>query len=440
MAIAKLRRMNQSRLALLLIVVAVTASSSRSANAECRIKQRWDGRLVGDIRVAASGDRLLISYSGRVLATDLQGTDLGGYDTDARYGDSVVGGDAGFFSVSSYLGRVTVTPLGLDGLPLESPLVLNQFSPDVMNPAMASVARGLVTVTWAQPQAQFATARDIHVALLRDGAVVAKHIIVGREGAYYSVTTPQGDVMWILWREDPYLRLKGVRFSLADGARLDDEPIAIAEDYNDFRVTTVGGTLRLYADGPSGQIDVFELAEDGTVTSRGIFNGRLGRQSLGLPSGQVVHVDWPYDSSELFPRRGSVSLVREEADGAVAPLLQLGSAEARLVRAGGEVLMLSAEDSISGDDNTSRLVLQRLSPTGTLGAQTDVSAFPQQIVDYESCDDDLDEEYPSGCSASGGSGSSYVVLLLAAIFAIRKRAGARGVPSRRSPSERTPPC
>jgi len=413
------------RIFVLFTTVAIAlAGLVSNADADCYTYQEWEGDRVRDIQAATAGDRVLIRYSGRALVVDRAGNELSSREAVEANIDHLIGGDESFFEIATTSAHVAVTRLDLDGQPSGEPIVLNEFSPDVMNVAQATFVNGVLAVTWTRPRAQYSSAFDIHIVLLHaDGTSLAEHVVPGREGAYYAIPAGQGDVLWILWREDPYLQLKGVRYSTADGQPLDEEPIAIARDRNGFRVVLAGDRLRLYADSPSGEYDVYELTESGAVIAVGGFPGEIGTPVLGLPNGDVIHLDAPYADTDAFPASGTVSLTSESTTGALVSFFELASAEARVLYLDGNLVVIGAEDSADGERGESRLVVHTVSTSGQVLAKKVLATTTLELVDREVCDWDDDFTYYNGCAIGqrGSAASIPVLLLIAAVFAARRR-------------------
>ncbi len=414
----------RTRLATIAILFVAGLASDADAD-DCVTKYRWDGTAIRGLRTAVSGDRVLIRYGDRAMVTDREGNRIAfrdGLDTGV---DHLIGADDGFFEVYTWGDEVKVTRLDSEGRPAGAPVQLNDFSPGVMNPAQAAYANGLLFVTWAEPQSQYSQARDIHVVLIdSDGIVLAEHEITGRDGAYYSVAAAQDDVTWILWREDPYLQIKGMRFSTETGELLDEAPIAIASGLNGFRVAHAGDELRLYGDDPSGEIPVFELFADGSVTANGLFQGTVGDQTLGLASGDVVHVQGAYDFGSTFPAYLPATFMLEDAAGQQPSFFELSAAETRVLLDQGELVIISADDFVDGSEGASRLVMRRVSLGGEVVAQTVLEETSLEYVSYEICggiDDDLN--YYDGCSVGSRDTPAGLPLLIlvAGFIAVRRR-------------------
>jgi len=221
----------------------------------------------------------------------------------------------------------------------------------------------------------------------------------------------------VLWREDPYLQLKGVRFATVDGRRLDPEPVAIARDFNGFQVARAGAALRLYADSPYGTISRFDLDADGTVTPRGELGGAVGRQVVGLPAGDVLHISPPAWTQDPFPRSGAVTITRETSAGLV-PFATFDGVEAVAVALGDDVVLVSAHDTVANDAGASSLELRHLSATGTVLATAELVHNPMAQVVEEVCDD-LD--YGDGCRATGTPARAALPLVAALLLVLGRR-------------------
>jgi hypothetical protein len=404
------------KLATLGVVVGMTLALVADASAqECHTENVWRGASATGLQAVIAGDRILVRALGRWRIVDRDGvTRADRLEPSDGSNDLLVGGETAFFRVSTIGARVAVTRISLDGTTPTPTVVVNEFSPDVMNPAQADHGSGVLTVAWARPQGQYASARDLHVALFReDGSPLANDVIVGREGAYAAIPASQGDVVWVLWREDPYMQLKGVRFSTVDGRRLDAEPIAIAREHNGFQVARSDEMLRLYADSWSGTISAFDLGVDGTVTPIGAIGG-VGRQVLALPSGDVLHVSPPDLVSDGFPRAGATTIVRETVAGFV-PFATFDAVETVAVAARSDVLLVSAHDTVAGTVGASRVELRRVSATGTVLATSELARGDFAQVEQEICANP--DPFGDGCSV-GGTPARAALPVLAALLLV----------------------
>jgi len=161
---------------------------------------------------------------------------------------------------------------------------------------------------------------------------------------------------------------------------------------------------------------MFDLDADGTVTARGPFADALGRQVVGLASGDVLHVGPLERAPDLFPRSGAVTVTRETAGGLV-PFATFDGVEGVAVAIGDDVVLVSAHDTVAGDAGASSLELRHLSATGTVLATAELARHPTAQVVEEVCDD---PDYGDGCSAAGTPARA-ALPLLAALLLVRRR-------------------
>lgn len=408
----------------IVIIAALLVGLVRGAAAgeRCWIEERWDGSPVRIVDAAVSGDRVLVALGGSFVVFDRAGRRVAGRDDDRPAGlEQVVATAGGFFDVRSDGLSIVVDRLGLDAGVRES-IALQRGTPDVMNGASVDVSDGVLAVAWTVPQGQFASAFDAHLALIRpDGATITAEVLPARAGAFWASPAFARDVVWMLWREDPNLRLVGVRFSTADGHRLDAEPVAIGREYNTFVTERFGDFVRLYAESTRGTTDVFDLAPDGTVAPRGPAAAHAGR-ALPLPGGDVVRVSYAGTELDEFPGDGVATVVRQAIEGERTELARLERiAQVVPALAGDELWLLTAEDAVRGEYATSVLRLRRLSLAGAPLASADLIRNERRWVEEEVCEYEPAVEDLTGCSAGRNAGGGAALLVVALLVRRRRR-------------------
>lgn len=386
--------------------------------AECGPALQWMGAPMRSAVAALSGDRILVQLAGEDLVADRAGVVQLRRPALWRAYRELVPRDGGFWQIGSDSTAVVVDALDADGVAVGAAQTLGS-SIFPMNAARADVGDGTLAVAWTAPVAQFGSEFDIHLVLIApDRSVIGRQRLPARAGAYSVQVVVQGDVVWLLWREDPFLRLLGQRFARADGAALDAAPIEIGRGFNDVIWARVGDQLRLYTDAAAQAPTSFVLTEDGTVTSWPVMTGH-GRQVIGTADGAVIHVGLEPRGSEDFPTDSAIRIGREDAAGVLAPLADLRGADVVAVADGPDTLVLTLEDSTDGDTGLSRLMARRIGPGGAMSAATEVARNDLERVEVEVC------TYPDGCSA-GGAGAAAWLPLLAACGLIARRRRARG--------------
>lgn len=393
-----------------------TAHGAR-AQADCQFIDQWVGTPVRRVGVAATPTRTLIWADGVAREVDAAGAEV---PVELVPGaDQVLGDAGGFWRIRTDLASTVVVTRPQSTGDVTVTLGTSVWT---MNSAIGAVGDGVLAVAWARPLAQYGTEHDVHLAVLRADATVAFTAEVpARAGAYGAWPVVSGGVVWLVWREDPYLRIVGQRYTL-DGTPLDTEPREFARDINTVDLVPIAGGVRMYAYTPSGTIDVYQLAADGAATARGPFAGPYRAVRIGTGDA-VVHLGYPTDGADLFPTAGEIPVVRESSAGDLTPVATLVGADVAAAALGGDVLIASAVDTAAATTGASTLEVRRLPAAAALGPPQPIVANPFAIGPVEYCDDPYD-----GCSAGGGRAGTLAVVVLALAVAGRGRRRARVAP------------
>lgn len=383
----------------------------------------WPGTPVAGVGAIAAGTRIVTRASGTLRIIERNGTLLATARDPWQYADGpqLVGGEDGVYgvatrSVATNDGVIAIERVDLGG-------AVTRFAslgaPGIVARADADYGADRLAIAWGQSPPQAGTT-DLHLALVRrDGSLAATAEILGRDLVPLRVTPAiLDDTVWLLWTEsaEAGLQLRGARFALADGRRLDLEPIPIIEGITDFAVVRAGARLQLRTASPTGEVEGFSLGRDGTVIPLGAIAGALDHL-VGRASGDVLHVTTGAHSVTSFPRSGLVSIA-SEPDGAVSWFTAY-AAEAAVVAIDDDVFLVAAKDAlISETVGASTLELSHLAGPGN-GLVVELATVPFEQVLQERCID-IDTPYDdsSGCNAAGSAGALPVG---AALLLLRRR-------------------
>lgn len=393
-----------------------------AADDECGPVKQWTGAPMRHLTAAISGDRVLVQLAGEDLLVDRAGAVVRRPSAASRGFGELLPRAGGFWQIGSDGTSVVVDALDADGLAVGAPQTLIS-STRTMNSARGDVGGGTLAVTWTTPISEFGSTFDIYLVLIAsDRTVIGRHVLPARAGAFSAQVVVQGDVVWLVWREDPFMTLRGQRFNRADATPLDAAPIEITRGFNDVIWARVGDQIRIYTDAVAQAPASFVLAEDGTVTSWPLAIGH-GSQAIGTADGAVIHLHPEWSGTEEFPRSNAITVTREDDAGVLAPLADVRGGEVFAVADGNETLVFTIEDSVDVNAGVSRLVARRIGSGGTVGAATEVARNDLVRREFEVC------SAPADCNA-GGAGAAAWIPLLAALGLIARRRRAHGAAQR----------